>query len=231
MCSKTPAGSVPVDAFSESSAESEEEEEQPERRQESNTDLPPEYWQIQKLVKYLKVGEHTWHPTVSFLLMDSKIETTAVCGEHYRSCSVSFLSVQQCRYRPESVFKLQNPLPSWNAWRCRKTFNSWYHDRHFYNQTLCFSSVISRCHSVKKKRRKNRMSDQIKYRYSIKPSFVGRCLLKWLAQLVDFWFLTRACLVANVSQVAGKRAVWRHCSSCTHCLPTPQKHENEARLW
>ncbi|XP_056290638.1 outer dynein arm-docking complex subunit 2 [Pseudoliparis swirei] len=54
---KTPAGSVPVDAFSESSAESEEEEEQPERRQESNTDLPPEYWQIQKLVKYLKAGD------------------------------------------------------------------------------------------------------------------------------------------------------------------------------
>ncbi|XP_068565576.1 outer dynein arm-docking complex subunit 2 isoform X2 [Cebidichthys violaceus] len=56
---KTPAGSVPVDPFSESSAESEEEEEQPERRPESNTDLPPEYWQIQKLVKYLKVGDQT----------------------------------------------------------------------------------------------------------------------------------------------------------------------------
>ncbi|XP_031728280.1 armadillo repeat-containing protein 4 isoform X1 [Anarrhichthys ocellatus] len=56
---KTPAASVPVDAFSESSAESEEEEEQPERRAESNTDLPPEYWQIQKLVKYLKVGDQT----------------------------------------------------------------------------------------------------------------------------------------------------------------------------
>lgn len=44
-----------LDAFSESSSESEEEEEQPEHRQESNTDLPSEYWQIQKLVKYLKV--------------------------------------------------------------------------------------------------------------------------------------------------------------------------------
>ncbi|KAL7373163.1 hypothetical protein ABVT39_000343 [Epinephelus coioides] len=53
---KTPAGSMPADAFSESSSESEEEEEQPERRQESNTDLPSEYWQIQKLVKYLKIG-------------------------------------------------------------------------------------------------------------------------------------------------------------------------------
>ncbi|XP_075968755.1 outer dynein arm-docking complex subunit 2-like isoform X2 [Anarhichas minor] len=59
LCGKTPAASVPVDAFSESSAESEEEEEQPERRAESNTDLPPEYWQIQKLVKYLKVGDQT----------------------------------------------------------------------------------------------------------------------------------------------------------------------------
>ncbi|XP_075936860.1 outer dynein arm-docking complex subunit 2-like isoform X1 [Anarhichas minor] len=60
---KTPAASVPVDAFSESSAESEEEEEeeeeQPERRAESNTDLTPEYWQIEELVKYLKVGDQT----------------------------------------------------------------------------------------------------------------------------------------------------------------------------
>ncbi|XP_034718241.1 armadillo repeat-containing protein 4 isoform X2 [Etheostoma cragini] len=55
---KTPAGSMPMEAFSESSSESEEEEEQPERRPESNTDLP-EYWQIQKLVKYLKGGNQT----------------------------------------------------------------------------------------------------------------------------------------------------------------------------
>ncbi|KAG8138854.1 hypothetical protein E2320_001640 [Naja naja] len=40
---------------SESSSESEEEDEQPERHQEINTDLPSEYWQIQKLVKYIKV--------------------------------------------------------------------------------------------------------------------------------------------------------------------------------
>ncbi|KAK5898246.1 hypothetical protein CgunFtcFv8_015682 [Champsocephalus gunnari] len=56
---KTSAGSMSLDAFSESSSESEEEEEQPERRQESNTDLPSEYWQIQKLVKYLKGGDQT----------------------------------------------------------------------------------------------------------------------------------------------------------------------------
>lgn len=48
---------MPVDTFSESSSESEEEEEQSERRPESDTDLPSEYWQIQKLVKYLKVDE------------------------------------------------------------------------------------------------------------------------------------------------------------------------------
>ncbi|XP_074549652.1 outer dynein arm-docking complex subunit 2 [Halichoeres trimaculatus] len=57
--SKTPAGAMQVDAFSESSSESEEEEEQPERRAENNTDLPSEYWQIQKLVKYLKGGHQT----------------------------------------------------------------------------------------------------------------------------------------------------------------------------
>ena len=46
----------PVDSFSESSTESEEEEEAVERRAEANADLPSEYWQIQKLVKYLKVN-------------------------------------------------------------------------------------------------------------------------------------------------------------------------------
>lgn len=62
---------MPVDAFSESSSESEEEEEQPERRPESNTDLPSEYWQIQKLVKYLKVwgrypAHHCFRPLMDF---------------------------------------------------------------------------------------------------------------------------------------------------------------------
>ena len=40
---------------SESSSEGSEEEDQQERRPESNADLPSEYWQIQKLIKYLKV--------------------------------------------------------------------------------------------------------------------------------------------------------------------------------
>ena len=53
--SKTHGGGQGTEDFSESSSESEEDEEQPERRPESNTDLPSEYWQIQKLVKYLKV--------------------------------------------------------------------------------------------------------------------------------------------------------------------------------
>ncbi|XP_059145280.1 outer dynein arm-docking complex subunit 2-like isoform X2 [Physella acuta] len=47
------------EAFSESSTESEEEEETIERRTEANADLPTEYWQIQKLVKYLKGGNQT----------------------------------------------------------------------------------------------------------------------------------------------------------------------------
>uniref|UniRef100_A0A2C9JK39 Armadillo repeat-containing protein 4 n=1 Tax=Biomphalaria glabrata TaxID=6526 RepID=A0A2C9JK39_BIOGL len=47
------------DRFSESSTESEEEEEVIERRHEANADLPTEYWQIQKLVKYLKGGNQT----------------------------------------------------------------------------------------------------------------------------------------------------------------------------
>uniref|UniRef100_A0A663LYE7 Armadillo repeat containing 4 n=1 Tax=Athene cunicularia TaxID=194338 RepID=A0A663LYE7_ATHCN len=40
-----------------SSSETEEDEEQPVRRQEGNTDLPSEYWGIQKLAKYLKVNK------------------------------------------------------------------------------------------------------------------------------------------------------------------------------
>ena len=43
-----------------SSSESEEEEDDGnDRRQEQGTDLPAEYWQIQKLVKYLKWGNQT----------------------------------------------------------------------------------------------------------------------------------------------------------------------------
>ncbi|XP_047139285.1 outer dynein arm-docking complex subunit 2 isoform X3 [Hydra vulgaris] len=42
-----------------SSSESEDDEENYDRRHESNTDLPHEYWQIQKLVKYLKGGNQT----------------------------------------------------------------------------------------------------------------------------------------------------------------------------
>ncbi|KAF0877283.1 outer dynein arm-docking complex subunit 2 isoform X1 [Crocuta crocuta] len=44
---------------SESSSESEEDEEPSDHRQEANADLPSEYWQIQKLVKYLKGGNQT----------------------------------------------------------------------------------------------------------------------------------------------------------------------------
>ncbi|XP_070263448.1 outer dynein arm-docking complex subunit 2 isoform X1 [Myotis yumanensis] len=47
------------EVVSESSSETEEDEEPPDHRQEANADLPSEYWQIQKLVKYLKGGNQT----------------------------------------------------------------------------------------------------------------------------------------------------------------------------
>ncbi|XP_038952404.1 outer dynein arm-docking complex subunit 2 isoform X3 [Rattus norvegicus] len=47
------------ETVSESSSESEEDEEPLDHRQEANADLPSEYWQIQKLVKYLKGGNQT----------------------------------------------------------------------------------------------------------------------------------------------------------------------------
>jgi hypothetical protein len=46
-------------SFEESSSESEDEDEVPDRRQEAAADLPSEFWQIQKLVKYLKGGNQT----------------------------------------------------------------------------------------------------------------------------------------------------------------------------
>ena len=45
-------------SFEESSSESEEEDEVVDRRPEAASDLPSEFWQIQKLVKYLKVSLH-----------------------------------------------------------------------------------------------------------------------------------------------------------------------------
>ena len=53
---KKPRSSDTEESFEASSSESEEEEEAPDRRSETNADLPSEYWQIQKLVKYLKVN-------------------------------------------------------------------------------------------------------------------------------------------------------------------------------
>ncbi|XP_019587038.2 outer dynein arm-docking complex subunit 2 isoform X1 [Rhinolophus sinicus] len=47
------------EVISESSSESEEDEEPPYHRQEANANLSSEYWQIQKLVKYLKRGNPT----------------------------------------------------------------------------------------------------------------------------------------------------------------------------
>ncbi|CBY18285.1 unnamed protein product [Oikopleura dioica] len=49
----------PEIVLSDSSSDSEEEEDSNDRRQDQGTDLPAEYWQIQKLVKYLKWGNQT----------------------------------------------------------------------------------------------------------------------------------------------------------------------------
>ncbi|XP_035475495.1 outer dynein arm-docking complex subunit 2 [Scophthalmus maximus] len=57
--SKKTAGATKVELSSESSSGSEGEEEQSTRRTESNMDLPAQYLQIQKLVKYLKEGDQT----------------------------------------------------------------------------------------------------------------------------------------------------------------------------
>ena len=89
---KKPRSSDTEESFEASSSESEEEEEAPDRRSETNADLPSEYWQIQKLVKYLKVN--------SFF---EAIFTASGCGKgqsrntgRYRSClcSLTLVSVE-----------------------------------------------------------------------------------------------------------------------------------------
>ncbi|XP_059828008.1 outer dynein arm-docking complex subunit 2 isoform X4 [Hypanus sabinus] len=52
-------GSLEAEDMDESSTDSEEEQQDMDRQQESSTDLPSEYWQIQKVVKYLKGGNQT----------------------------------------------------------------------------------------------------------------------------------------------------------------------------
>ncbi|XP_056155767.1 outer dynein arm-docking complex subunit 2 isoform X2 [Lampris incognitus] len=71
---KTSARDMPIVDFSESSSESEEDEDQHERRPESNTDLPAEYWQIQKLVKYVKNGNQTATVDALCCMMEFNLE-------------------------------------------------------------------------------------------------------------------------------------------------------------
>lgn len=85
----TPAKTPASEVFSESSSESEEEEDSHERRQESS-DLPSEYWQIQKLVKYLKVGE-----------IPSQISSWLVYFEVKKKSCSSLLQVK--RYNPNDT--------------------------------------------------------------------------------------------------------------------------------
>ncbi|XP_054621369.1 outer dynein arm-docking complex subunit 2 isoform X1 [Dunckerocampus dactyliophorus] len=69
---KNKASRQAADLFSETSSESNEsyeEEEQPVRRQ-RNTDQPSDYWQIQKLVKYLRAGDQTATLLTLYALMD-----------------------------------------------------------------------------------------------------------------------------------------------------------------
>ncbi|KAM5339857.1 outer dynein arm-docking complex subunit 2 isoform 4-T4 [Glossophaga mutica] len=87
---------------SESSSESEEDEEPPDHRQEANADLPSEYWQIQKLVKYLKVvlldcAQNSTEPAQSSLY-DVRDEEVARCGAlALWSCSKSYANKEAIR--------------------------------------------------------------------------------------------------------------------------------------
>ncbi|KAL1006740.1 hypothetical protein UPYG_G00076220 [Umbra pygmaea] len=67
---KTLGAGTSLQDYSESSSESEDDEEQPERRSDNNTDLPSEYWLIQKLVKYLKGGDQKATVLNLCLIMD-----------------------------------------------------------------------------------------------------------------------------------------------------------------
>ncbi|XP_014884566.1 armadillo repeat-containing protein 4 isoform X2 [Poecilia latipinna] len=67
---KSIVASFPEEHFSGSSSESEEEEEQTERRPDTSTELQSEYWQVQKLVKYLKAADQTATVLVLCAMMD-----------------------------------------------------------------------------------------------------------------------------------------------------------------
>nr|XP_019942803.1 PREDICTED: armadillo repeat-containing protein 4 isoform X1 [Paralichthys olivaceus]XP_019942804.1 PREDICTED: armadillo repeat-containing protein 4 isoform X1 [Paralichthys olivaceus] len=56
---KISGGAMTAELSGESSSESEDEEQQLERRLQIKTEMSPEYWQIHKLVKFLKIGEQT----------------------------------------------------------------------------------------------------------------------------------------------------------------------------
>ncbi|KAF7258569.1 hypothetical protein EG68_03236 [Paragonimus skrjabini miyazakii] len=61
-----------------SESESDEEEDIPERRTDANTDLPSEYWQIGKMVKYLKGGNQT-STIISLCALQDMPLKTEVC--------------------------------------------------------------------------------------------------------------------------------------------------------
>ena len=74
--------SVVPEIVSDSSSESEEEEEDgADRRQEQGTDLPAEYWQIQKLVKYLKWGNQTATVIALCAMLDFNLSSGKLSGQ------------------------------------------------------------------------------------------------------------------------------------------------------
>lgn len=129
--SKTSGG---ADDFIESSSEGEEDEEQPDRRAETTTDLPTEYWQIQKLVKYLKVRNfliyvmytqqsasilkgvsrrlppsvhQMWHvKTKSLPLWSIKLSTLETSVAAHHGAADPFLFLMGCRDTPDVLFSL-----------------------------------------------------------------------------------------------------------------------------
>uniref|UniRef100_G1SSV8 Armadillo repeat containing 4 n=1 Tax=Oryctolagus cuniculus TaxID=9986 RepID=G1SSV8_RABIT len=87
---------------SENSSESEEDEEPADHRQEVNVDLPSEYWQIQKLVKYLKVAlldytQHASQPAYSSLYETTDVEVARCGALALWSCSKSYANKEAIR--------------------------------------------------------------------------------------------------------------------------------------
>lgn len=218
MFRRTSQGTMVIDLFNDSSTESEEEEELLERRTENKKDLSSEYWQFRKLVKYLKVWQcNAEHCRILFWNNESFSTNAGKCMPDCQETVKSMLF--SCH-----LFK--------NSWCWSESAVTFFFYKSKELQTVennIYSGIIIVSFikgnfpitlsllSVTVWLYESTVSDKKKgcqMKWSAVCScltrcFVGRCLPKCLARLMDSCFLTQACVVAHESQGTGESTVWQ----------------------